>query len=483
MDDPPVPDKMPAKNCPVNILILEDEEAHAELIERSFEDVPGSSCLKVAQNLREARMYLDHETPDLIIADWLLPDGKGIDILPRKDGVAEVPLVIMTSHGDEKLAVEMMKSGAIDYVVKSESSLRELPHISRRVLREWKNISERKKAEEALKNSEMKYRTLIENSGTGIILLDREGTYLLVNKLAAGYLGSAAADIVGKSMFDFLPKDTAQYYLDRNRALIDTCSREEYEDTFELETGKKSFIIIDQCVKDSAGRGIALQSSSVDITGRKTAENALRENEVRLAKAAELARIVDWEFDLKTGMFTFNDDFYALYGTTAEREGGYLMPADVYARRFVHPDDVPRVAEEITKITATEDPRFSGQIEHRIIRRDGGLRYIIAHYTVVMDASGRHIKNRGVNQDITDRVSKEKALALANQKLQLMNIVAWHDIQNKLTGLRGYVELSKDMIEDKTVKEFLSTEEDILRTIDTQIQYTKAYQEIGRQQP
>src|SRR5512133_3170724 len=71
--------------------------------------------VSVAGTLREARQILGRDPPDLIISDWILPDGKGLDILPRRDGRVTIPLVIMTSFGDELLAVEIMKSGAIDY--------------------------------------------------------------------------------------------------------------------------------------------------------------------------------------------------------------------------------------------------------------------------------------------------------------------------------------------------------------------------------
>ena len=82
-------------------------------------------------------------------------------------------------------------------------------------------------------------------------------------------------------------------------------------------------------------------------------------------------------------------------------------------------------------------------------------------------------------RDISDRRRQEKSLKISNQKLHLMNIVAWHDIQNKITGLRGYVELTKDVITSEKAKAFVRTEEDVLRVIDQQIQYTKEYQQMG----
>ena len=132
------------------ILILEDEEAHAELIRRAFRKSVHEYELTFARTVKEAKAAIGRDPPDLIIADWLVPDGRGIDILTRKQGLVTIPLIIMTSHGDEKLAVEMMKSGVIDYIVKTESTFQDLPHSTRRALREWENIQERKHAEQAL---------------------------------------------------------------------------------------------------------------------------------------------------------------------------------------------------------------------------------------------------------------------------------------------------------------------------------------------
>jgi len=84
-----------------------------------------------------------------------------------------------------------------------------------------------------------------------------------------------------------------------------------------------------------------------------------------------------------------------------------------------------------------------------------------------------------VARDISQRKKEVQTLRIVNQKLQLMNIVAWHDIQNKITGLRGYVELSKDYSMDDHAREFLIREEAVLKTIYDHIQYTKEYQEIG----
>jgi signal transduction histidine kinase/CheY-like chemotaxis protein len=121
---------------PLRVLLVEDEPGHAELARRAFEGQAGAFDVSVAETVGEARLAL-HGThlPDLVIADWLLPDGEGLDLLRSEQVRAMPPVVIMTSHGSERVAVEAIRAGAVDYVVKSETALADLPHMAERAVR------------------------------------------------------------------------------------------------------------------------------------------------------------------------------------------------------------------------------------------------------------------------------------------------------------------------------------------------------------
>ncbi|HMR65402.1 MAG TPA: response regulator [Anaerolineae bacterium] len=131
----------------LHILLVEDEAAHAQLIRRAFASGLSSVQLTVVSSLKAAHDYIVASTPDLIIADLNLPDGSGHDLLPADQAEPQYPVIVMTSFGDEHVAVEAMKAGAFDYVVKSESSLVNLPRIAERTWQAWQNLVERRWAE------------------------------------------------------------------------------------------------------------------------------------------------------------------------------------------------------------------------------------------------------------------------------------------------------------------------------------------------
>ncbi len=135
-----------------HILLVEDNDAHAVLIERIFEENGSSWQISRVSNLSDALRWLDdniNSPPDLVIADYKLPDGTGLDLTKDATTPEDVgfPLIILTGVGSEKLAVRTMKSGAMDYVVKGPEELRQLPTVANRILNEWNVFMERKRTE------------------------------------------------------------------------------------------------------------------------------------------------------------------------------------------------------------------------------------------------------------------------------------------------------------------------------------------------
>jgi signal transduction histidine kinase len=159
------------------------------------------------------------------------------------------------------------------------------------------------------------------------------------------------------------------------------------------------------------------------------------------------------------------------------------MPAEVYVREFVHPEDRDIVAEEVKKAVTATDPDYVSQREHRIICRDGEIRHIVVRIGITKDAEGRTIKTYGANQDITERKNAEVALSLANRQLNLLTGITRHDILNKITVTLGYLKIAEKKCNDPDREEYLGKMRSTITAIRSQIEFTRVYQDLGVREP
>lgn len=132
-------------NAPL-ILLVEDDDSHAALMKESLQDAVEEYRLEIATTLRDARLAIERQTPDLVLTDFRLPDGDGSELVATVNGLC--PVILLTSQGNEQVAVDAMKAGALDYVIKTPAVFSGMLRIVHRGLREWAVIQEQKRAEE-----------------------------------------------------------------------------------------------------------------------------------------------------------------------------------------------------------------------------------------------------------------------------------------------------------------------------------------------
>lgn len=139
-------------NADYKVLLVEDEQTSVLLVKRGLENVREKKyTIELASTLSEAQKILSGTgLPDLVLSDLSLPDGLGTDLLPLSRKL-QIPFIVMTGKGSEDSAVDAMKAGALDYIVKSRWVFPELPQILDRCLREWSYLQERKRTFTLLK--------------------------------------------------------------------------------------------------------------------------------------------------------------------------------------------------------------------------------------------------------------------------------------------------------------------------------------------
>jgi signal transduction histidine kinase/ActR/RegA family two-component response regulator len=216
-----------------------------------------------------------------------------------------------------------------------------------------------------------------------------------------------------------------------------------------------SLALMTTLVVTAANIGISV---GVILLNFARASETLREYQGKLAQAMDAAKLGHWEFEVASGMFTFDENFYHLLGTSSTREGGFRMHAADYARRFIPPEEAPVVAEEVRRAIETADPQYSRQLVHRFLRTDGSTRVMAVRIAIQKNAEGRTVRTYGLNQDITEQAESERQhRALEEQlrhaqKLDALGTLAGgiaHDFNNIITGIMGNLQLAEmELAED-----------------------------------
>lgn len=207
------------------ILIIEDDKNLAYLIQKKLKRIGYKT--EIIYTGKEAIEYIDKKTPSLLLMDYRLIDMSGKEIISslHSKGI-KIPFIIMTGFGDEKIAVEMMKLGSVDYLVKDQNFLEILIPVVEKVKDQITLEQKLTETEETLRKSEIRFKTLIENSTDITMIFNQEGIITYQSPSVKTILGYTPEEIHGKNLFDLIHEEdlsTVKYYfeniIDHNETL------------------------------------------------------------------------------------------------------------------------------------------------------------------------------------------------------------------------------------------------------------------------
>lgn len=326
-----------------------------------------------------------------------------------------------------------------------------------------RDITKRVEAEKALEEEKQRAQEYLDIAGTMLVALDKDGNISMINRKGCEILGWDKDELTGKNWFRHcLPvSNQDQVSAIFNRLMsgeIDSAERVE-ADVVRKDGCIRRVAWNNKAVRDKEGRIIGTLSSGEDVTEQRRAAQKLYASTVHLFNALRIAKLGHWQYDVANDEFTFNDEFYAIFKTSADVVGGYTMSSRQYAEKFVHPEDAPLVGQEVMKALQTTDPDYARQLEHRIVYADGSIGYIAVRFQVEMNEEGKVVRTYGINQDISEEIkSKQERQRLEDQlrqsqKLETIGTLAGgiaHDFNNILVPILVTSQILLDEAEKDT---------------------------------
>ncbi len=260
----------------IHILYMEDDTGLARLLQKSLQRK--GYVVDTACNGKEGLAMVDAGEYDILLVDYEMPVCGGLDVIRTLSSQKALPPTIMvTGNGNEKVAVQAIKLGAADYIVKDVELgyLELLPIVIDNVLQKAQFVKERQTMLAAVKESEERYRRLVELSPDGIAI-HVEGEFVFINPAGERALGaSKPGQLLGKSILDFVPPD--------HRDMVANRLKDLQQEAKVLPWTEEKLIRLDGAEIDVEMAGIpfrykAKQAEQIifrDITERKLAEERL----------------------------------------------------------------------------------------------------------------------------------------------------------------------------------------------------------------
>lgn len=422
----------------LRVMIIEDSPDDALLMLREVEHAGYTAQAQRVQTAEELRDALAHGTWDVVLADHSLPHFSAPDALAilRESGL-DVPFIVVSGSIGEEMAVRLMRDGAADYVMKDHMT--RLGPVVERELHEADERKRKRDVEQALAESEKRYRTFIDATTDLAFLKDERYRYIVSNKANNMFLGKSESEVIGHTDFDLIPHDAASICRTSDERVL----AEGKEVVVEETVGPRTYQTLKFPVPLSNGR-VGVGAYIRDITERKRAEEdvqtllkKLQEEKDRLSLV--LANIPDevWFADA-TRHFTLQNPA-ACKAFALENPGSIDIQSFAERLEVLRPDGSPRPVDEAPPLHALAGETIVGQEEIIRLPSSGELRYRQVNSSPVRDAQGNVIGCVSVVRDITDRKKMEEKLQQSEADLQQAQALAhtgswrWDIARDELT--------------------------------------------------
>ncbi len=383
------------------VLIVEDSESDTQLMVRLLKKAGYEIFYRRVETAAQMSAALAEQTWDIVVSDYNLPQFNGRAALELlQESQMNTPFILVSGAIGEESAAAIMKAGAHDYLMK-ENLLRLSPAIKRE-LAQAEIRQERKQAEQKLRESEERYRTLVEQAVEGIFIVNAEGRYLAVNSALCKIMGYACNEILQLKMCDITwnshPKTLHKMELQSGKTLYG-----------EHKLIRKDGSLIDVEISARQLPGGNVQGIMRDISERKQAEEKIRKlsSAVTHSPAAIIITAIDGRIEY------VNPKFTAITGYSMEEALGKTP------RILKSGQTPPEVYTDLWQ-TILAGREWRGELLNR--KKNGELYWDLSSISAITDADGNITHFVAVNEDITQRKENESKIARLNIGLEQLAI-------------------------------------------------------------
>ena len=428
----------------IHILLVDDSTPATDRFQQAFTEQSGQVEIIVVSTLAEAKSCLNWAMVDLIICEAVLPDGKGVELIATTQAADGFPCVVLTERGDEQMAVEALRAGALNYWVKSDTVLAALPQLVQETIDEW---SARKEAggNGTARFGEKKFRTFFESAAAGMVTISTEGYFLAMNEAFCSFVGYSVAELSRLRVADITHPEDLEQTEELYRLLGSGQLRSSnYQKRFLRKDGEQVWGHVSVAVVPSKdGQSQYYVGLVQDITESKRIQDQVRESQQMLQLVLDyIPQFVFWK-DRNSVFLGCNRNFARAAGANSSDEligkTDYELPWTREEAEFYRECD--------RRVMEADAPEL--HIIETQLQADGKQAWLDTNKIPLHDSEGNVVGILGTFEDITTRKQAQDQLIETNRELDAFVYTVSHDLRSPLTPIIGYAEELQESYRDR----------------------------------